>query len=73
MTDTFRKEYLPLDEYQKLQMAAIKDKAEELESLFNAVGANGYDMRMVKLALTNLEQSVLWAVKAVTGPKTEKV
>lgn len=73
MSDTFRREYQPLDEYQKMQMDAIKKTAEELESMYNAVMENGYDVRMIKLAKTNLEQSVLWAVKAVTGLKAERV
>lgn len=67
MSDTFRKEYTPLTEDQKARMLAIKEKAEELEKLYNDAMWQGFDIRLIKLAHTNLETSVLYAVKAVTG------
>lgn len=44
----------------------IKAKAEELESLFNQVKA-GTPGRYKSLALTDLESSVMWAVKELTA------
>lgn len=67
MADTFRKEYTPLTDDQKARMTEIKTKAEELEKLFNEAMWAGHDMRQLKIAHTNLEQSIMWAVKAVTG------
>ena len=69
MADTFRKEYTPLTEDQKNQMAAIKDKAVELMDLFQAVvlaEERSERSRCMAIARTNLEQTIMWAVKAVT-------
>lgn len=68
MTDTFRKEYRPLSDQQKELMELIKDRAESLLFAFNQhtefeVQA---DARAMALAKTNLEQAVMWAVKAIT-------
>lgn len=60
MTDTFRKKYNTcekLSEYSK----EIKSIAEELEQKILDIGQS----REISLALTNLEQSVMWAVKAL--------
>lgn len=62
--DTFRKEYTPLTDGQKAEMEAIKTKAEELEALFN--NSIPREPRLMAVAKTNLEQAVMWAVKAVT-------
>ena len=67
MTDTFRKEYTPIDDAAKAQVLDVKTKAEELEMIINAAIANGKDARMMALAKTNLEQTVMWAVKGITG------
>lgn len=64
MSDTFRKNFTPLNEQQKAEMLAIKEKAEELEELFNK--SIQREPRLMAVAKTNLEQSVMWAVKAVT-------
>ncbi len=61
--DTFRKEYKPLDDSQKARIEQIKNEAEKLNDSFDwALG----DKRMIALAKTNLEQAVMWAVKAIT-------
>ncbi len=65
MTDTFRKEYKPLSDFQKERMKEIKDIAESLEI---AIGVctdsnNGREMAVAK---TNLETSIMWAVKGIT-------
>lgn len=63
MSDVFRKEYKLLDETQKSRIAQIKTEAEKLhESIDWGIG----DKRMIALAKTNLEQAVMWAIKAIT-------
>lgn len=62
--DTFRKVYTPIDDQQKAEVQAIKEKAEELEELFGK--SMQREPRLMAVAKTNLEQSVMWAVKAVT-------
>jgi hypothetical protein len=69
--DTFRKIYTPLTEEQKEQMNNIKDKAQDLLDLFNdAISPSefgrGEKTRLMAIARTNLEQTIMWAVKAVT-------
>lgn len=69
MADTFRKEYTPLDDTQKAQMVSIKDKAEELFNLFNEAvptDERSERSRCMAVARTNLETTIMWAVKAVT-------
>ena len=62
--DTFRKEYIPLDEQQKAEMLAIKEKAEELEVLF--LKSIQREPRLMAMAKSLLELSIMCAVKAVT-------
>lgn len=62
----FRPTYRALTDAEKAQHDAIKAKAVELESLINAVG-NGRPSRYKSLALTDLELSVMWAVKDLTS------
>lgn len=65
MTDIFRKEYVPLNDVKKKLISNIKEDAQKLyDSIEASLGA---DARMLALAKTNLEQSVMWAVKAITG------
>lgn len=67
MTDVFRKEYKQLSDETKLIIAHIKDKAEELLASFEAGGVQqSIDGRAMALAKTNLEQAVMWAIKAIT-------
>lgn len=68
MTDTFRKVYKKLTDDQAQSIADIKIKAEELESLINYVSSciETSDKRCLALAKTNLEQSIMWAIKAIT-------
>lgn len=62
-SDIFRKEYRPLSEDEKEFILEIKTRAVALEMLFN-------NSRYGALARTNLEQSVMWAIKGVTdAPK----
>ena len=65
MSETFRREYRPLTDAEKKALEDLKVKAEELEELFNLY--NTPDMaREMALAKTKLEESIMWAVKAIT-------
>lgn len=69
MTDVFRKNYETLSYDQKTNMDEIKTKAEELWALFEkAVPSTerSEKSRCMAIARTNLEQSIMWAVKGVT-------
>ncbi|MGY3527235.1 Acb2/Tad1 domain-containing protein [Bradyrhizobium sp. USDA 4452] len=59
----FRPKYRALTEDEKALHDALKDKAAELEGLFNQVK----DGRYKSLAFTSLEQSVMWIVKELTS------
>lgn len=61
--DTFRTTYRELSDEEKSRMGAVKDKAEELLQLMNAEP----DGRYKSMAVTALEQSVMWMVKQITG------
>lgn len=60
MTDRFRKEYKQLSEESNDLIRCIKGCAEEIEVFMGRV-AN----REMSLAITNLEQAVMWATKAI--------
>lgn len=62
-TSRFRPRYRALTEDEKALHDALKAKAEELENLFNQVR----DGRYKALALTSLEQSIMWIVKELTA------
>lgn len=63
--DKFRKEYKQLTDSQKESMLKIKNKAEELDLLFDEI--NDPTMgREIALAKTKLEESIMWAVKGIT-------
>ena len=59
----FRPTYRALTDAEKALHDEIKNKAVELEGLFGQVGAGRY----ASLALTSLEESVMWAVKQLTS------
>lgn len=60
MSDTFRKTYHKLKEENSSLILECKNKAEELELLFKSVSS-----REMSLALTNLEQALMWSTKAI--------
>jgi hypothetical protein len=67
----FRKQYRTLTANESAHVEMIKDAAEMLELLINQTpevrqGDDNELARMRSLALTNLEQAVMWAVKAAT-------
>lgn len=59
----FRPTYRALTDDEKALHDEIKSKAVELEALFSRVKAGRYN----SLALTALEQSVMWVVKELTS------
>lgn len=59
----FRPRYRALTDQEKALHDQLKDKAAELEALFDQV-KNG---RYRSLAFTALEESVMWAVKELTS------
>jgi len=61
--DVFRKEYKQLNDSQKADINHIKNQAEQLYEIF--ADTKG-DARMLSLAVTKLEESVMWAIKSIT-------
>ncbi len=59
----FRPTYRALTDAEKGLHDEIKTKASELEALFGRVKPGRYN----SLALTSLEQSIMWAVKELTS------
>ena len=65
--DTF--EYKPMSEEGKVLNDEIKAKAVELMELFEKAVSKeerSEASRLMNIARTNLEQTVMWAIKAVT-------
>lgn len=63
MSNRFRTTYRELSEDEKALLADIKARAESLAELVESVP----DGRMRSLALTKLDESIMWAVKGTTG------
>ena len=59
----FRPKYRALTDDEKTLHDALKDKAGELEALYGKVKPGRYNA----LAMTSLEQSVMWIVKELTS------
>jgi len=59
----FRPRYRALTDDEKALHDQLKDKAAELEALFGKVKQGRYN----SLAMTSLEQSVMWIVKELTS------
>lgn len=59
----FRPTYRALTDEEKQLHDAIKTQAESMENLFSHIK----DGRYKALALTALEESVMWAIKELTG------
>lgn len=62
VNNVMRHAYRVLDDAEKAQMQAIKDKGLELHSLIQSVGQS----RELSLAATKTEEAVMWAVKHIT-------
>lgn len=58
----FRPRYRALTDDEKKLHDEIKNKAVELEELFRKIKPGRYNA----LALTSLEQSIMWAIKGLT-------
>ena len=66
---TFRKVYRALSPHQLEHVEKIKDTAQALQLLIESERGTSHDpdqLRHIALAMTNLEQAVMWAVKAYT-------
>lgn len=59
----FRPRYRALTDDEKKLHDEIKNKAVELEELFGKIKQGRYNA----LALTSLEQSIMWAIKELTS------
>jgi hypothetical protein len=59
----FRPTYRALTDAEKALHDEIKNKAAELEALFGKIKVGRYN----SLAITSLEQSIMWAVKELTS------
>ncbi len=69
MSDVFRKQYRPLTEAEKEFIENLKHEAEILYGLMDQStfpGERSERARYLNLAKTALEESVMWAVKALT-------
>lgn len=62
-TSRFRPRYRALTDDEKALHDALKDKAAELEALIEKVKAGRYRA----LALTSLEESIMWTLKELTS------
>jgi hypothetical protein len=62
-TSRFRRRYRALSEAEQTQHDAIKGAATILEGFYDRVPPGRYQ----SLAMTALEESVMWAVKALTA------
>jgi hypothetical protein len=62
VNNVMRHEYRVLSDAEKATMQSIKDKGAELHALISSAGQS----REVSLALTRVEEAVMWAVKHVT-------
>lgn len=62
--NVFRPVYRELSDKEKEQIEAIKVKAQELYELYGT-----WYNREMSVAKTALEDSVMWAVKGITGPQ----
>ena len=63
VNNTMRHQYRVLSDAEKAQMLKIKDKGLELHELIQSIGKS----RELSLAATKAEESVMWAVKHITG------
>lgn len=64
--DIFRQEYKSLSNDQKMHSIQFKAYAQDLYNKFEQALVLKPDPRMMALAKTNLEQAVMWAIKAIT-------
>jgi hypothetical protein len=63
--NVMRSDYRVLSEEEKLQVKELKDRGEEFVRLCKSIGRS----RELSLAITKMEEAVMWSVKWVTGDK----
>jgi hypothetical protein len=63
VNNTMRHAYRVLNDAEKANMTAIKDKGLEFAEMVSALGKG----RETSLALTKIEEAVMWAVKGITA------
>ena len=63
MSNRFRAVYRELDERERSLIHSIKAYAESMENIYVDIP----DARAQAIALTKLEETVMWAVKGITG------
>lgn len=63
VNNTMRHQYRVLNDADKANMTAIKDKGLEFHDLVTGLGKS----RELSLALTKIEEAVMWAVKHITA------
>lgn len=63
MVDVFRRQYRQLSETEKFMLDELKKEAEILYQKIKDLGTS----RETSLALTKLEECVMWATKSITG------
>ncbi len=63
VNNTMRHQYRVLSDAEKSNMAKIKDMGLEFHSFVSGIGKS----REVSLALTKIEEAVMWACKHVTS------
>lgn len=68
MTDTFRRTYVPLSATNKERIDAIKLFATDLANQMTRATSPS---RELSLAMTNLEQAVMWATKHFSAPERQ--
>lgn len=66
MTGLFRQTQRALSSEEAQLVNDIKTKAEELEALFQKAAEMTQASRYTSLAITSLEQAVMWVVKHIT-------
>lgn len=72
-TSRFRPQYRALSDAEKQLHDEIKERAVALEALFNQVVASRHNAqrepkpREAALAMTKLEEAVMWAIKGLTA------
>lgn len=73
MEDVFRKEQVPLTELQKDLVMQVKTKAENLLGEFIIASKTCGDPRLMAMAQSHLEITIMIAVKGITAPRVAEV
>lgn len=63
--DVFRKKYVELTFEQSELIRLVKERSQDLQLIIDSIGRS----RETALAITKLEECVMWAVKSITEAK----